>query len=144
MTRDEAIKWLQGIEERYFHGGDEDYDKKRREAVRMAIEALDKPLPKPHERLMHWDTARRIIDSPRSKSQMLAVLDSVPPVEALERQQGEWIKQHKHNSYLWYEWYECSVCGHKPPNNQFGQEWHSNFCPNCGARMDERGEDDKG
>lgn len=41
MTRDEAIKWLQGIEKRYFHGGDEVYDKKRREAVRMAIEALE-------------------------------------------------------------------------------------------------------
>lgn len=42
MTRDEAIKWLQGIEERYFHGGDEAYDKRRREAVRMAIEALER------------------------------------------------------------------------------------------------------
>ena len=41
MTRDEAIKWLQGIEERYFNGGDEAYDKKRREAVRMAIESLE-------------------------------------------------------------------------------------------------------
>ncbi len=42
MTRGEAIKWLQGIEERYFHGGDEAYDKRRREAVRMAIEALER------------------------------------------------------------------------------------------------------
>ena len=44
MTRDEAIKWLQGIEERYFNGGDEAYDKKRREAVRMAIESLEHKL----------------------------------------------------------------------------------------------------
>lgn len=42
MTRDEAVKWLQGIEERYFHGGDEAYDKRRREAVRMAIESLER------------------------------------------------------------------------------------------------------
>ena len=42
MTREEAVKWLQGIEERYFNGGDEAYDKKRREAVRMAIEALER------------------------------------------------------------------------------------------------------
>jgi len=41
MTREEAVKWLQSIEEHYFHGGDEAFDKARREAVRIAIEALE-------------------------------------------------------------------------------------------------------
>lgn len=53
MTRDEAIKWLQGIEERYFHGGDEAYDKRRREAVRMAIEALEREGKKCGEWIQH-------------------------------------------------------------------------------------------
>lgn len=40
MTRDEAIEWLECIEERYIHGGDEAFDEARKEALRMAIEAL--------------------------------------------------------------------------------------------------------
>lgn len=83
MKRKEAIKWLQGIEERYFHGGDEAYDKRRREAVRMAIEAL-------------------------------------------ERKHGEWIIQDGN--------VVCSEC--------FEPNLETNYCPNCGARMDERREDD--
>ena len=56
MTRYEAIKWLQGIEERYFHGGDEAYDKRRREAVRIAIEALERKRGEwiPHEKQVPW------------------------------------------------------------------------------------------
>ena len=54
-------------------------------------------------------------------------------IEALERKRGEWIQQR--DEYWGVFWFNCSVCGQKPPNDQFGQEWHSNFCPNCGADM---------
>lgn len=87
MTRKEAIFELIKIRRRLEEDSTIDA-----EPFDMAIEALDKPLPKPHERLMHWDTARRIIDSPRSKSQMLAVLDSVPPIEALEPEQEDYTE----------------------------------------------------
>lgn len=40
MTREEAIKWIEQISERYIHGGDDDFDAKRREALNMAIKAL--------------------------------------------------------------------------------------------------------
>ena len=40
MTRDEAIEWLGRIKDRYIHGGDEGFDNKRKEAIDMAIEAL--------------------------------------------------------------------------------------------------------
>lgn len=40
MTNEEAIKWLRAIEEKYIHGGDEDFDAKRKEAINLAIEAL--------------------------------------------------------------------------------------------------------
>ena len=67
-----------------------------------------------------------------------SIIMSLPPAE---RKRGEWIEQH--DEYWGVLWYECSVCGHKPPNNQFGQEWHSNYCAFCGADM--RGDkDDKG
>ena len=115
MTNQEAIEYL-----KLFHG----YDLPIQEALNMAIEALEQPIPKPHDRLMYWETARRIIDSPRSKSQMLTVLDSVPPVEALERKRGKWLLDGR-----------CSECLVAPLTS------HKNFCPNCGSDMRERRED---
>lgn len=43
MTRKEAVKWLERIEERYILCGDEGFDKARKEALHMAIEALERP-----------------------------------------------------------------------------------------------------
>ena len=40
MTREEAIEWLNRIEDKYIHGGDDGFDAKRKEAIDMAIEAL--------------------------------------------------------------------------------------------------------
>lgn len=37
--------------------------------------------------------------------------------------------------------FECSVCTNYAPSYQDGVEWHSRFCPNCGAKMDKRRED---
>ena len=82
MTRDEAIKWLQGIEERYFNGGDEVYDKKRREAVRMAIESLEQ-----YE--MAFEHGWTAAESEYRK--------------ILERKHGEWIE----SDFGW----KCSICG---------------------------------
>ena len=42
MTNEEAIKWLQAIDKKYIHGGDESYDKQRHEAIMTAIDALEK------------------------------------------------------------------------------------------------------
>lgn len=42
MTRKEAIKWLSRIEQRYIINGDESYDEARKEALHMAIEALER------------------------------------------------------------------------------------------------------
>ena len=43
MTREEAVKWLKDMPRKYFHGGDEQFDELRKEAVDMAIEALEQP-----------------------------------------------------------------------------------------------------
>lgn len=46
MTPQETVKWLKAIEEKYIHGGDEDFDEKRKIAINTAIEALEKQIPK--------------------------------------------------------------------------------------------------
>lgn len=50
MEIKEAIEWLKSIDKKYIHGGDEGFDSKRHEAMRMAVSALEKqngkkPLP---------------------------------------------------------------------------------------------------
>lgn len=41
MTIGEVIEWLDRIKDKYIHGGDEGFDNKRKEAIDMAIEALN-------------------------------------------------------------------------------------------------------
>lgn len=93
MTRNEAIRWLELIEKKYIHGGDESYDKARKEALHMAIEAL-------------------------------------------ERKHGVWLGKPLGG----YSTVQCSVCRSAFLENS--GRW--NYCPNCGADMQERREDDKG
>lgn len=46
MTLQEIIEWLKSIKEKYIHGGDEDFDKKRKNAIDIAISTLEKQIPK--------------------------------------------------------------------------------------------------
>lgn len=46
---------------------------------------------------------------------------------------GRWTRKESKRSY----WFECSECGYPPPLDKFKREWFSNYCPNCGAKMDE-------
>ena len=66
-------------------------------------------------------------------------------IEALSADaiQGEWVcKEREYNDcdghYAHY-WYECSVCGARPPKDTWKNEWHSDYCPSCGARMYKEG-----
>ena len=40
MSYAEAAEWLEKIKEKYIHGGDEEYDRCRKEALDVAINAL--------------------------------------------------------------------------------------------------------
>lgn len=44
---------------------------------------------------------------------------------------GRWIKKEER---VWY-WYECSECGESPLFRN-GERVLSDYCPNCGARME--------
>lgn len=57
-----------------------------------------------------------------------------------EPKTGRWIRKEKEindcDGHRAYYWYECDNCGARPPKDQWGQEWNSDFCPNCGAKME--------
>ena len=72
------------------------------------------------------DVARRIIDSPRSKEQMLLVLSQAEPADVVEVVHGEW----KLNNLNGFKIYDCSNCG-------IHMETRWNYCPHCGADMRE-------
>lgn len=46
MTPKEVVEWLEAIEKKHIHGGDESFDKKRKIAINNAIKAVEKQIPK--------------------------------------------------------------------------------------------------
>ena len=41
MNIEQAVKWLDAIKEKYIHGGDDEMDAKRKEAIDIAIRSLE-------------------------------------------------------------------------------------------------------
>ena len=78
--------------------------------------------------LIHRETARRIINSPRSKEQMLAVLASAEN----QAKTGHWIEEIDDYGKV-IEWH-CDKCYE---DSGFTTDCKWNFCPNCGADMRE-------
>lgn len=71
-----------------------------------------------------------------SKSEVKAIIDNAPTVEAKPVVRGEWKRT---GSGSLYDKYECTNC-HRPPKWDCLGDNHwriafTNICPNCGARM---------
>ena len=58
-----------------------------------------------------------------------AILDA-PAADVAPVRHGRWIE---HKKYIFGTMYDCSVCDNRILDN--GHAW--NYCPNCGARMEE-------
>jgi len=58
-----------------------------------------------------------------------SIVDQQPTVDAVPVRHGKWIDRNGAIVAPFWERYECSECGARSDN--------SNYCPNCGARMDE-------
>jgi len=52
--------------------------------------------------------------------------------EYKEPKTGHWEKTIDGHCY----WYKCSCCGTKAPKNEWGNDYFSPYCPNCGAKME--------
>lgn len=67
------------------------------------------------------------------------IMESIEELPSAEPKTGRWVRKEKEindcDGYRAYYWHECDNCGARPPKDQCGQEWNSDFCPNCGARM---------
>lgn len=73
----------------------------------------------------------------KAVSDIYAMIEESPTVDAVPVVHGYWIL----DRYLW----NCSVCGNSPSRNSDGsgtgyvqkEEQLWNYCPHCGAKMDE-------
>ena len=75
------------------------------------------------------EAAVDLIDSaPTVTPDMAQVLAYECGKASAERPIGKWIDTGDMEEY-WAEEYQCSICGAK-------DHWH-NYCPNCGAKMEE-------
>jgi hypothetical protein len=73
------------------------------------------------------------VETPQGTYERAIYVDDLMALPSADAVQGEWVRKYddKINCY----WYECDQCGEYRPRNQFGNEYNSNYCPNCGARM---------
>lgn len=62
------------------------------------------------------------------------LIDQIPSADVAPVVHGKWI--HDENYVDWAEQYKCSVCnGHALTDGDYRHKL-SDYCPNCGARMD--------
>jgi len=71
-----------------------------------------------------WDPALGFCDCV-----LVEDIDNTPTVDAVEVVHGRWIEEIEKNEAFESEMVKCSVCGQL-------RFFESNYCPNCGARMD--------
>lgn len=87
------------------------------------------------------DMATAIIDEETSKRfhkfcVIADALEDCPTVDAEPVRHGHWIEQTPEDRYSWAPW-RCSEC--KLPSGKH----QTNYCPNCGAKMDKNLENGK-
>ena len=64
-----------------------------------------------------------------------AMTERFPTVDAVEVVHGRWIWNEENECWV------CSNCEMSALNNYRGNSTDSNYCPNCGAKMDGGNED---
>ena len=78
----------------------------------------------PCEDYVSREVVRRIIDSPRSKRQMLDMLASLPSVTPRQKT-GHWRDKYEYDDLFKYYCPECHT----------GSDLRTTYCPNCGAKL---------
>ena len=63
----------------------------------------------------------------------LTILEQAPTVDAVEVVHGRWVKNETESEKHVESIYFCSVCQN---HDAWGETEKTNYCPNCGAKMD--------
>ena len=71
-----------------------------------------------------------------SKEDAMHCIDNLPAADVAEVRHGRWVYGEDDNI-------QCSVCGHDAYTEGDYRQVKTNYCPNCGARMDKEDDHDK-
>ena len=66
-----------------------------------------------------------------------AISDEIPAVDAEPVRHGKWLKPSRMLPPEYRDNKRCSVCANFALNDRLGRVRLSNYCPNCGAKMEE-------
>lgn len=100
MTNKEAILWIEKIKEKYIHGGDDEFDAKRKEALQMGISALEQ---EPCNDAISRATAKtriylKYVDNAELCKEVFSILDGVPSVKPSRKGQCKECKYFEYDS----------------------------------------------
>lgn len=74
-------------------------------------------------------------DAVAAKEDCLRAIEEAPTIDAVPVVHGKWVNGEEN----------CPICGKSKFEGldaDIWADWKPNFCPNCGAKMDEEDEDD--
>lgn len=71
-----------------------------------------------------------------------AMIDEMPAVDAEPVRHGKWLKVSRMLPPEWHDKKRCSVCANFALHDRLGRVRPSNYCPSCGAKMDDEREDE--
>lgn len=83
----------------------------------------------------------RSIPAPASVTSLAAAISQTPAADVAPVVHGWWIHNPDYES--WAEKYICSVCNRNALTDGDYRHKLSNYCPNCGAKMDGEERDKK-
>lgn len=82
------------------------------------------------------DTAWSIEVYRGSAREVCEMLEDAPTVDAVPVRHGKWVQRYiKIGGQVFKHGMQCSVCAEPALDNE-GDDYLTNYCPNCGARMD--------
>lgn len=66
------------------------------------------------------------------------IIQGMETVDAVPVVHGRWIRVYSRPCVFKYLGWTCDQCGQRT-GNEYAPQWYK-FCPNCGARMDGKGD----
>jgi len=82
--------------------------------------------------LWDWESVNGIM-AKTVLNQTITDIGNMPTIDAVPVKHGKWVVV---PDEVFADSYFCSVCRNEPIVDLYGEYCLSNYCPNCGAKMD--------